>query len=198
MDVFFIKPRRHVNPQPSHHRHAGGTDDPSNIIQLTIDEHAEAHHQLWLHGRWQDLWAWKFLSNNVHGQAEAIRMYWTPERRAEQAIKGRKRMLTNANPMKIHRTNRGSFQKGRVPPPESATTRQKKRQTKLGSLNPNFGKKGCFDHINTTRVVCQHCHKSMTPGNAKRWHLDNCRERKSTQTNAKGSSRPECETTTLS
>ena len=33
----------------NHHivpRHAGGTDDPSNIIKLTVSEHAEAHLKL--------------------------------------------------------------------------------------------------------------------------------------------------------
>ena len=28
-------------------RHMGGTDDPSNLIKLTIEEHAEAHKKLW-------------------------------------------------------------------------------------------------------------------------------------------------------
>jgi hypothetical protein len=40
----------------------GGTDDPSNIIELTIEEHAEAHRKLYEeHGHWQDLVAWKGL-----------------------------------------------------------------------------------------------------------------------------------------
>jgi hypothetical protein len=26
----------------------GGSDDPSNLVQLTIEEHAQAHHELWL------------------------------------------------------------------------------------------------------------------------------------------------------
>lgn len=49
----------------THHivpRHAGGTDDPSNLIKLTIEEHAEAHRVLYeQYGRWQDLYAWKTL-----------------------------------------------------------------------------------------------------------------------------------------
>lgn len=44
-------------------RHAGGSDDPSNLIKLTIEEHAEAHRLLWeKHGRLQDKMAWLGLS----------------------------------------------------------------------------------------------------------------------------------------
>lgn len=44
-------------------RHAGGTDDPSNLVELTVEEHAEAHRVLYeKHGRWQDKLAWHGLS----------------------------------------------------------------------------------------------------------------------------------------
>ena len=50
----------------------GGTDDPSNLIKLTVEEHAEAHRKLFLeHGRWQDEIAWKMLSGMID-RAELI------------------------------------------------------------------------------------------------------------------------------
>jgi len=53
--------KHHVIP-----KHAGGTDDPSNIVELTIEEHAEAHRVLYeKYGRWQDKIAWKGLSRSV-------------------------------------------------------------------------------------------------------------------------------------
>lgn len=59
----------------NHHiipRHMGGTDDPSNLVKLTIEEHAEAHKKLWEeHGRWQDKIAWQTLSGQKTN-AEAI------------------------------------------------------------------------------------------------------------------------------
>jgi len=49
-----MKHKHHIIP-----RHAGGTDDPSNIVELTPEEHAEAHRILYEeHGRWQDKVAW--------------------------------------------------------------------------------------------------------------------------------------------
>ena len=41
----------------------GGTDDPSNLIELSVDDHAEAHRKLYEeYGRWQDYVAWQGLA----------------------------------------------------------------------------------------------------------------------------------------
>jgi len=53
--------KHHIIP-----KHAGGTDDPSNIIELTIEEHAEAHRLLFEEfGRWQDYVAWQALEGLI-------------------------------------------------------------------------------------------------------------------------------------
>lgn len=53
-----MKHKHHIIP-----RHAGGTDDSSNIVELTVEEHAEAHRILYEEcGRKEDLCAWKGLS----------------------------------------------------------------------------------------------------------------------------------------
>ena len=52
----------------------GGTNDPSNLIELTVEEHALAHKKLFEeHGRWQDEVAWKGLSGMI-GKEEIIRL----------------------------------------------------------------------------------------------------------------------------
>ena len=56
--------KHHIIP-----KHAGGTDDPSNIVELTIDQHAEAHRILWeKHGRWEDELAYKGLAGLMSKQ----------------------------------------------------------------------------------------------------------------------------------
>lgn len=61
--------RHHIIP-----KHAGGTDDPSNLIRLTIPEHAEAHRLLWeQHGRPEDKLAWLMLAGKTE-EAEAARI----------------------------------------------------------------------------------------------------------------------------
>jgi hypothetical protein len=45
-----MKHIHHILPQ-----YLGGTDDPSNLIELTVEAHAEAHRLLYeQHGNWQD------------------------------------------------------------------------------------------------------------------------------------------------
>ena len=55
-------------------KHMGGTDDESNLVELTIEEHAEAHRLLYeQHGHWQDKLAWKGLSGQI-GREEILAM----------------------------------------------------------------------------------------------------------------------------
>ena len=56
-----MKHLHHIVP-----KHAGGTNDSSNLVELTVEEHAEAHRLLWeQYGRWQDKIAWKTLSGQI-------------------------------------------------------------------------------------------------------------------------------------
>lgn len=53
--------KHHILP-----KHAGGSNDASNIALLTIEQHAEAHRVLFeQHGRWQDRCAWLLLSGQI-------------------------------------------------------------------------------------------------------------------------------------
>lgn len=50
--------KHHIIP-----RYMGGTDDPSNLVELTVEQHAEAHRQLYeQYGNWQDYVAWQGLA----------------------------------------------------------------------------------------------------------------------------------------
>jgi hypothetical protein len=63
-----IKHKHHIIP-----RHVGGTNDPSNIVELTIEEHAEAHHILYeQYGRDEDRLAWLGLSGQI-GKDEILK-----------------------------------------------------------------------------------------------------------------------------
>ena len=63
-----MKHMHHIIP-----KHMGGTDDSDNLVELTIEEHAEAHKKLYDHyGLWQDYLAWQGLSGMMDKQ-ELIR-----------------------------------------------------------------------------------------------------------------------------
>lgn len=54
--------KHHIIP-----RHMGGSDDPSNLVKLTVEEHAEAHKKLFeRYGLPQDYAAWKGLSGAMN------------------------------------------------------------------------------------------------------------------------------------
>ena len=57
-------------------KHAGGTDDRSNLILLTIEEHIEAHKRLWCeHGRWEDYYAYMGLSGHMKKDEILLALY---------------------------------------------------------------------------------------------------------------------------
>jgi len=60
--------KHHIVP-----KHMGGTDDPSNIVELSIEQHALAHKQLYEQfGHWQDRLAYRALSGQL-GKEEIIK-----------------------------------------------------------------------------------------------------------------------------
>lgn len=78
--------RRYHSTKANHHLHhivpvhMGGTDDPSNLEELTVEEHAEAHRKLFeQYGRLEDKVAWQTLSGQI-GKTEAWKaLRQTPE-----------------------------------------------------------------------------------------------------------------------
>ncbi len=54
-------------------KHMGGTDDPNNLIELTIEEHSQAHFNLWKKfGCIEDKIAWECLSGRKLSEEERI------------------------------------------------------------------------------------------------------------------------------
>jgi hypothetical protein len=62
------KHKHHILP-----KHMGGSSDPPNIVELSVEEHAEEHRKLWLeNGSYKDFLAWQGLSKMI-GKEELIR-----------------------------------------------------------------------------------------------------------------------------
>lgn len=88
MQIGFEVTRINICMKHIHHiipKHMGGTDDSSNLIELTVEEHALAHLRLYeQHGHWQDKVAYEGLMGRI-GQEEILRL------KQGLANKGRKR-----------------------------------------------------------------------------------------------------------
>jgi hypothetical protein len=138
----------------------GGTDDPSNLVELTIEEHAEAHRILFeQHGKWQDNVAWQALSGNI-GKEEILTEFYknlnkgrivSEETREKMAAAKRGRKISEAHKKALNEGRRKSknspehnealrkFATGRKMPEESikksSGSRKKNNDTsKLASI----------------------------------------------------------------
>ena len=80
-----MKHLHHILP-----RHMGGSNDPSNLVELTVEEHAEAYRKLYEeHGRHQDKRAWLGLAKIMTGE-EIIKEILTAPKSEEWKEKNKK------------------------------------------------------------------------------------------------------------
>ena len=125
----------------NHHiipRHAGGTDDPSNLIELTVEEHAEEHRKLFeKYGRWEDELAWKAISGQVpsYQVAQLARRYAQLGRKATKEAKEKQSMAKIGNKNALGN-------KARLGQPHTEKTKKKISLAKTGEKNPQWGKFG--------------------------------------------------------
>lgn len=95
-----MKHKHHIIP-----KHMGGSDDPSNLVEVTIEQHAELHRQLWEDlGHQEDYIAWQCLSGQIT-TAEAIILA------VKKANTGRKMVFTDE-----HKRNLSISRKKQAPP----------------------------------------------------------------------------------
>lgn len=114
-----MKHKHHIIP-----KHMGGTNNPENLIELTVEEHAEAHRKLWeQHGKWQDFCAWKTLLGTMT-LSEAKRYAAASSRKGKKHTKETRRKMSESHRgVKLsehHKRNIGKAHKGRPCSPEKA------------------------------------------------------------------------------
>jgi hypothetical protein len=141
----------------NHHilpRHAGGSNDPSNLIALTVAEHAEAHRLLFEeNGRQEDKLAWLGLLALI-GKDELLR-----ERAALGGSRGKSKPRSPETIAKLRKPQKEGFS-------AKLSTRQ------LGNKHWTKQPGAIIDtslHINK-RFTCLTCGKTTNAGNLKRWH----------------------------
>ena len=121
-----MKHLHHIVP-----KHMGGTDDPSNLIELSVEEHAEAHRVLYeKYGKWQDKVAWQGLAGLI-GHDEVMREMWDARKGEGNPFYG----MTHSEETK---RKISEARKGKGTGPKSEETRKK-----MSENNPRYwtGKK---------------------------------------------------------
>ena len=122
-----MKHTHHIIP-----RHAGGSDDPSNLVELTITEHAEAHKKLYEeYGKEEDRLAWLGLAGMIDKE-EIIRQQCSLA--SKKGNTGRKRPdLSEYNRGEGRNYNGGGWNKG-VPRTEEEKKLMSERRKGKGGV----------------------------------------------------------------
>ena len=185
-----MKHKHHIIP-----KHAGGTDDPENLIELTVNEHAAEHRKLYdQYGKWQDLLAYKTLSgqisSNEEARIEAIRM--SQKERVENGVAklGAIKAAKTRKERGIAAWNKGMKLKNDPTNPalqklreNNLNARAEGKQVNIGDLvrgRPHSMKQRQMtsERIkNQELITCAHCGKQAKNAMYYRWHGDNCRNK---------------------
>ena len=112
--------KHHIIP-----RHMGGTNDASNIVELTVKEHAEAHRILYeQHNNRKDFIAWKALD----GQIDKEEIFIEKSSIGGHGNKGKEKS-------EEHRNKISKALTGITKPPLLEDTKRKISKTMLGNTN---------------------------------------------------------------
>ena len=108
-------------------RHMGGSNDPSNLVELSVEEHALAHKRLYEEfGRHEDRIAWLTLSGQITKEAA---------RREVVSLVNTGRKFTAEHRKKLSDAHKGHK--------HSEATKQKQREASLRlGLKPPSGRRG--------------------------------------------------------
>lgn len=111
--------------------HMGGTYDPSNVVLLTIKQHALAHKKLFKqHGKYEDWLAWKALSGQISKQKLSTELEQLRRFKIGKAHKGHE--TSEETRRKISAANTGK--------PKSLEARAKMSAARMGKSPWNKGK----------------------------------------------------------
>lgn len=171
-------------------KHAGGSDDPANLVELTVEEHAEAHRILYeKHGRWEDYCAWQALSGRIDNE-EIIRLIQSSidktycsseafkERLREGWVKRKRKGLGTPWNKGQSKENNEYLSKW------SDEMKLRQAEGRLPCIGDSMrGKEFSDDHKkklskiakNRKKVECEKCGKFITKQMYSRWHGAQCK-----------------------
>ena len=173
-----MKHKHHIIP-----KHMGGTDDTSNLVELTVEEHAEAHRTLFeQHGQWEDYIAWQGLSGRI-GKEEIIRnvsrfanlgktMSDSTKKKLSKSSTGRLHTEESKRKMSLLATGKKPSDETRKKLKESHLGKKQSEETKLKRSLSLSGRKRPQEVINKIKET-----KRKNKMNTVKEHHDNLQDR---------------------
>ena len=123
-----MKHKHHIVP-----RHMGGSDDPSNLIELTVEEHADAHRKLWeQYSNIKDYCAWKGLEGTI-GKEEIVRLLMDPTGRVHTEETKQKISKSQLGKPKHTEESKENLKQFRTGTKQSEETKRKISEAGLGN-----------------------------------------------------------------
>jgi len=115
-------------------KHMGGTDDEDNLIKLTVEDHAEAHLELYKkHGKIEDLWSYQLLNSQITYKEGFARLLSKNARDTHRKQKERKTGVYDS--------------------------KMQSEKGKLAAIKSNLGKR---NNPNYVRISCLGCRKETS------------------------------------
>jgi hypothetical protein len=156
-------------------KHMGGTDDSSNLIRLTVEEHAQAHLDLFQnHGKIEDFIAYKALSKQINISDASYLAWIIGSYKGGYAKKPNSKSAYNkteyycvgcrkrVKPSAIMKGHILCFQqKYDIPRTQNSSYKTSEDGKKMAMKNNN-------------KVKCDYCEKEGQYRAMKRWHFENC------------------------
>ena len=171
----------------------GGTEDESNKVELTVEQHAEAHRRLYeQHGKTEDLQAWKGLAALVGKDEEVYeaRRATTTARNSRDIAAGTHNFQGDRNPSRrkvaagTHhwQAHNGHSARQAVDERQRELVRDGEHHwlsaehaAEVGARSKRLISEG--KHPFGAKRTCPHCGKAGQGAAMTRWHFDNCRQR---------------------
>jgi hypothetical protein len=158
--------KHHIIP-----RHMGGSDDPSNIVKLSVAEHANAHRILFeTYGKTEDKIAWLCLSGQIGHEEARLAAY-----RIGYAKRDKSFFNTEEYKKKISLASKGrdfSNRKKRL-----HLTEEHKQRISASAMGNQWGVGNKGNPGPRPKVQCPHCKKIGGDGIMTRFHFNNCKKR---------------------
>lgn len=157
----------------------GGGDEEENIVELTIEEHAEAHRILWeQHGFREDYIAWKALSGQMTMPEIRREVGKNALKRYYETHDFHKPWLGKTRPESTRDKIRAA-RKRQAPPDAEARKKMSDAGKKLKGISKSDSHKAALRDaaLKRTKAPCSVCGAEFTPAMLNRWHNDNCRRK---------------------
>lgn len=187
------KERHHIIP-----RCMGGTDDPSNLIDLTAEEHFVAHQlllRMFWHTEYKHKLAWacqamsmgrtgRVLNNKSFGWlrkafAQAVSAKNKGRKRAPFSAETRKKLSDAKTGKKLPDTTREKMSLAKKGKPVSEERRKAMTESRIGKTQSAATRKKLSDAKKgkaQRKVICPHCGKEGGVNLMPRHHFDKCKK----------------------